>query len=551
MAPRANRTYASTSMTGPAPTPLNWLLASLPVLVLLVTIMRLRWSAPRAGAVSWLIAAALALWYFGGSAQSTAIASAKGLSLALFVLTILWASVYMYNLVDRVGGIDAIARTMARVTEDKLGQALLIGWGFSSFIQGVTGFGVPVAVATPLLVMMGFAPARAAAMVLVGHGWAVTFGSMGSSYYTIQLVTGIPGDTIGPHMALLFAAVTVASGFLVAHIQGGLGAARRGAPLILAVGSVMALVMWAMAEAGAPQVASSVPGMAAIVGIALGARTRLLRARAVPAPVSGGAIPEGTPDASSERGRMSFHLGFLPYYLLVTLSIISQIGPIKSAASSLGWGLDYPGFVTADGFVVPPAADYAIIRLLNHPAPLIVASVALTMVVLVVRGHWKHGVAWETARLTYTQSIATTVGVGTMVMMAVVMADTGLTGLLAEGVARASGPVFPLVSPFIGVLGSFMTGSNTNSNVLFGILQVETARSLGIGEVTIASVQSIGASVGSSMAPAKVLVGAAIAGLAGREHEIMRTIVPYILGLAALTGIEALILIQLIPSWTR
>lgn len=216
-------------MTGPALTPLNWLLASLPVLVLLVGIMRLRWSAPRAGAVSWLVAAALALWYFGGSAQSTAIASAKGLSLALFVLTILWTSVYMYNLVDRVGGIDAIARTMARVTEDRLGQALLIAWGFSSFIQGVTGFGVPVAVATPLLVMMGFTPARAAAMVLVGHGWAVTFGSMGSSYYTIQLVTGIPGDAIGPHMALLFAVVTVASGFLVAHLQGGLG--RRGEAL--------------------------------------------------------------------------------------------------------------------------------------------------------------------------------------------------------------------------------------------------------------------------------------------------------------------------------
>ena len=249
---------------------------------------------------------------------------------------------------------------------------------------------------------------------------------------------------------------------------------------------------------------------------------------------------------------MSFHLGFLPYYLLVTLSIVSQIGPIKSAASSLGWGLDYPGFVTANGFVVPPAADYAIIRLLNHPAPLIVASVALTMVVLVVRGHWKHGGG---------------VGDRSPNLHAIHRhhrrrrhdGDDG-RGHGRHRPHRAAGggcsrerpgPVFPLVSPFIGVLGSFMTGSNTNSNVLFGILQVETARSLGIGEVTIASVQSIGASVGSSMAPAKVLVGAAIAGLAGREHEIMRTVVPYILGLAALTGIEALILIQLIPSWTR
>ena len=114
-------------------------------------------------------------------------------------------------------------------------------------------------------------------------------------------------------------------------------------------------------------------------------------------------------------------------------------------------------------------------------------------------------------------------------MMSLIMADTGMTILLAEGIAKGSGPIFPLVSPFIGLLGSFMTGSNTNSNVLFGILQVETARNLEIGAVTIASVQSIGASVGSTMAPAKVLLGAALTGLAGREHEIMRLVVPYVL----------------------
>ena len=138
-----------------------------------------------------------------------------------------------------------------------------------------------------------------------------------------------------------------------------------------------------------------------------------------------------------------------------------------------------------------------------------------------------------------------------MVMMAVLMADTGMTVLLAQGIANASGPVFPLVSPFIGLLGAFMSGSNTNSNVMFGLLQVETARALEIGPVTIASIQSIGASVGSTMAPTKVLVAAAVVGLAGQEDQIFRKVTIAVLALVALTGIEAMILVTLFENWTR
>ena len=176
------------------------------------------------GAGACVIALALALLVFGAEPRHAAIAAAKGISLSLFVLTIVWTSVYLYNVLDRLKAIDSIGRSMTALAGDGLAQALIIGWGFSSFIQGITGFGVPVAVAAPLLIMLGFTPARAAAMALVGHGWAVTFGSMASSYYTIQLVTGIEGEVIAPHMALLFAPVIVASGALVAHIQGGLPA---------------------------------------------------------------------------------------------------------------------------------------------------------------------------------------------------------------------------------------------------------------------------------------------------------------------------------------
>jgi lactate permease len=538
-------------LNGPELTAGNWLLASLPIALLAATILWRKWNAPRAGGLAWLLALAVAVPAFGASSDHLAIASAKGLSLALFVLAIVWTSIYMLNVVEQLGGIEVIGRAMARLADDRLAQALLLAWGFASFIQGVTGFGVPVAVAAPLMIMLGFKPLHAATMALVGHGWAVTFGSMASSYYTIQLVTGFDGDVIGPHMALLFAPVVIASGIAVAAIHGGWHDVRRSLVMVILAGSTMAAGQVVLAWLGAPQIASSVPALFGMVVISLVARTPLFSKETTPAPAGAAQdAPAGGAPAPEARA-MSFWLAFSPYFMLIALSVVSQLSVIKDAVKDLMFALDYPGFVTGEGFVVAAAENYAPIRILNHPAPLIAISVLVSVLLIAKAGHYKSGVAWRAVKLTYNQSLSTTLGVALMVMMAVVMADTGMTVLLARGIANASGPVFPLVAPFIGLLGAFMSGSNTNSNVMFGLLQVETARSLDIGAITIASVQSIGASVGSTMAPTKVLVAAAVVGLAGREDEIFRKVTVAVLLLTLLVGVQALVLVTLLESWTR
>jgi lactate permease len=522
------------------------LLSALPILVLLATILALKWGAPRAGAVAWLVVAGIALLFFGADSRLLAVGSSKGLSLSLFVLSIIWTSVLLYNVIDQQGGIEVIGRTMTRLVSDPLAQALVVGWAFAGFMQGIAGFGVPVAVVAPLLALMGFSPARAAAIVLVGHAWAVTFGSLGSSYYTIQLVTGIDGGVIGPHMAAMFAMPIILTGFAVAHLQGGMASVRRGAPAILIMGSAMAAGVWVMAVIGMPQIASIVPGL---LGCGVGwlvSRPPLLKtgleaaaSAKVPAPV------EASPKGGSGPG---FHLAFLPYYLLLALSVLSQVPAVKSFGADLRWGLDYPATETALGFTVDAQDSYAPIRLLRHPAPLILLALALTYLVYRAKGRWRAGAGLEAFRRTYAQCVPTSVGVAAMVMMALVMTDTGMTALLGRTIADGTGPVFALFSPYIGVLGTFMTGSNTNSNVMFGALQLETANALGLGAVTVASVQSIGGSLGSSIAPAKVLVGTAIVGLSGRENEVLRRTIPYCLGIVLLVGIEAWILLNVFSA---
>jgi lactate permease len=379
------------------------------------------------------------------------------------------------------------------------------------------------------MVVMGFPPAVAAASCLVGHSWSISFGSMGSSYYTIQLVTKIPGEVIGPWMAILFIVPIVATGFAVAHIYGGLQAVKRSVPVVLGTSAVMSFMSWAMNMIGAAQLATLIPGILGCGTIAIMARTGYYR----------GDTTVEQANQKSAVGSMGFHLAFAPYYILILLSISTQVKTIAKIFTPYTWGLDYPAVQTAFGYAVKAEKLYSRINIFSHPAPLLVAAALLGYVVFKLAGKWRPGTAIDAVKITFSQCVPTSIGIATMVMMALVMNDTGMTNMLAQGMAKATGNLFPIFAPFIGVLGAFLTGSNTNSNVMFGALQVETARALGISTVIMAAVQSVGGSVGCSIAPSKVLIGSATVGLDGRESEVMNRTIPYCLLIALLVGINA------------
>ena len=116
-----------------------------------------------------------------------------------------------------------------------------------------------------------------------------------------------------------------------------------------------------------------------------------------------------------------------------------------------------------------------------------------------------------------------------------------MTETLAQGLADGTGRLFPAVSPWIGALGAFMTGSNTNSNVVFAALQMRTAELLGYSVAIILAAQTSGGALGSVIAPTKVVVGASTGGMAGREGEIMRKMLVYTGILVAMMSVLAVI----------
>ncbi len=122
-----------------------------------------------------------------------------------------------------------------------------------------------------------------------------------------------------------------------------------------------------------------------------------------------------------------------------------------------------------------------------------------------------------------------------------------MTQLLAQGLAALVGSAFPLVSPLIGMLGAFATGSNNNSNVLFAPLQKSVAALLSMDPRVLLSAQTAGGALGSMIAPAKIIVGCSTVGLKGREGDVLRRTLLYGLGIGLLVGLLALLAAQVIP----
>ncbi len=512
--------------------PIDWLLACLPILIVLILMLGLRWGGAKAGAVGWITAAVIAGLRFGAGLEVLALAQVKGFLLALFVLYITWAALVLYRVTDEAGALAAIGAGLPRLTADRGLQALLLGWIFGAFLQGVSGFGVPVAVVAPLLVGLGFPPLAAVVIASVGHSWAVTFGSLGSSFYALMAATGRSGDTLAPWCGVMLGLACLGCGAGTLWAAGGGRALREGAGSVLLIGSVMGGAQLLAVTHGLWSIGGMVGGLA---GLAVGVAWARWGARGQET----GGRRQGTGGKGQEAGgrtrRMPLGWALFPYGLLVGIVLMAQlVPPVRDLLGQVVVRIEFPELTTARGWVTP-AGTGRTINVFGHAGALLMYAALITYAVFHRQGRYGTGTVARIARTVVQKSASSSLGILAMVGMAVTMEHAGMTRLLADGVARVAGPAFPLVSPFIGALGAFMTGSNTNSNVVFGGMQQHVATLVGVSPLVILAAQTAGGAVGSMFAPAKVIVGCSTVELGGQEGPTLRGTMRY--GLAIVTGI--------------
>jgi lactate permease len=489
----------------------------LPLTALLISLLVVKYSASKSGALSILIAIACAFLFFGMDAYGLSIALGKGLSLAVYVLLIIWSAVFLYHVVYEFGAIDVINRNIVLFIKDPFVQFLILSWLFASILQGISGFGVPVIIVVPILIHLGFDPLKSVAAVLLGHSWAVSFGSMGSSYFTIFLVTGLDQQRIGYAMVIFDCIAMLMTGLAVAFVYGGFSSVRKALYYVVPSTIVTTAVMMFIVH-------MDLVSLVALLGALSGFVTMyaLYWLREKPPKVE-----------RLFRAELSLVDALLPYIVIIILSLLFPLLHLDRFFLSFR----FPEYTTALGHFVKAEEAFSKIKWFGHPAPISLFAAGVALLRYKQIGIFTKEKLADVKIQAVKKSINTSITLFFLISMALVMMDSGMTATLADTVATITGGVFPLVAPFFGVLGSFITGSNTNSNVIFGKFQVSVAESLQIDPYIMAALQSIAGSVGVALGPTNILMGASASGLTGNESGIYAKVLKPVLLTATVLGL--------------
>jgi lactate permease len=133
-----------------------------------------------------------------------------------------------------------------------------------------------------------------------------------------------------------------------------------------------------------------------------------------------------------------------------------------------------------------------------------------------------------------------------MLALSRVMAHTGMVDALAAFAAVAAGASWPFFAPWVGLLGTFVTGSATASNILFSEFLHTTSTRLSLPSLPLLGAQNAGSAAGSIVAPSKIIAGGATVGIAGEEGTILRRTLGPCLVYITLTGLLALVQVYLL-----
>lgn len=520
----------------------SWLMAVLPIPLLVVLVLRRGWSTAAKAVATTTVAIVIGVTAFGAGPLVLAVGVGKGMWTGVWILYVIWPALLLYQVAARAG-LGRMGGFFSNVLPREIENVLLVAWVFPSFIQGVAGFGTPIAVAAPLLVAMGVRPVLAVALPLIGYHWSVTFGSMGSSFYMGALTAGIDasGQTMFAREAALILAVNMlVSGVMVCLVHGGRQSLWQGLRMLMVTGTAMFLAL-TLAVRVEPAVGSLAAGAAGLASVFL------LRGRGAREPaaaearssqtvgvgvgttlptVSGGSVDETMPPRRVPAPPRPFVV-LLPYAYLLVLVLGVFLPPASRAfvKAHLLVGPSFPATETSLGVANDAVAAYTPIALLGHPGTYILLSAVLGYITYVRTRMWPAGELPPTVRTWATQAWRSSLSVVALTVLATVMVDTGMVRTIAEGAAAVTGSVFPAVSPIIGGIGSFTTGSTTTSNALFSALQRDVAHLIAVEPAHLLAAQTSGGNIGNSLAPVVMLIGVTAVGAEDQMDAVFRRVV--------------------------
>ncbi|UCZ54095.1 L-lactate permease [Bacillus shivajii] len=550
------------------------LAALTPIISVMLFLVILKMPAVRAMTISLIATAILAFVYWKVPLIMIAASTIEGIIIGVTIIYIVFGAILLLNTLKISGAVNTIRNTFMGISEDRRIQIIIIAWLFGAFIEGAAGFGTPAAIVGPLLVALGFPALAAVSLALIANSTPVTYAAVGTPLVigvnqgiqeggeTAAIAQPYLGDMTTYEFIHILAAQIIRIDIFIGTLmpivlvmmltrffgenrswKEGLGVWKFG----LFAGLSFTVPAFIVAHLLGPEFPSIFGGL---IGLAI----------VVPAAKKGFLIPkeswdfpdkkdwlaswtgELTPDTSEEERKVSMVKAWIPYLLVGLLLVLTRLEQLPFRAWLQNVSIE---FIDILGTTI--SAD---VQPLYLPGFVFIVVVLMTAFI--------HGMTKKQVVTSFSRSgraiIGTAITLFTALPMVRIFINSGVNeaGLLSMPLELANTfsatveGAWPLVAPIIGVLGTFISGSATFSNMMFSIFQFSVADQIAVDPSLILSLQVIGSNSGNMICVMNVVAAASVVGMVGKEGQIIRITMIPILYYATLAGILGMIFAYLI-----
>ena len=511
------------------------LVSVIPIVLLIVLMMGFKVSGYKSAIITLVVTVLLALFAtpaMGIIPDKYADASITGITLwsviegflkACFpIILIIICAIFSYNILCETKEIETIKTQFIQMTSDKGLLVLLLTWGLGGVLEGMAGFGTAVAIPAAILIGLGFKPMFSAVICLVANTVAVGFGAVGLPATTLANQVAASGaaspaelSEVATFIIIQLSLMFFITPFLILMMTDRKKILKN-LTIALFVGTFSIIVQFCCAHFIGPETPAILGSVAAIIAMLIYNKLFIKNTDA-----------EGVKIEKKKFGLTKTLKAWSVYALIIFFILISSkiVPPINELLNNtLVTKFDLP--VTGNAFKFGWLSNAGLMIFLGAVIGGLIQGLSF--------GRLMKLLAKTTINLQKT-----VVTICCLVAMAMLMNNTGMTNDIAKGLVELTGAVFPFFAPLIGSIGTFVTGSATNANILFGKLQATAASDLGLvnqgtffgvsGSETnwLAAANCAGSEGGKLLSPQSIAIATAACDMEGQDGEIMRKTMPF------------------------
>jgi lactate permease len=515
---------------------LAFVLALLPIIWLIIALTALKIPGFKACTIALVIAYGLAVFVWKMPFLDSIAAVAEGAALALWpIIIVIVAAIFTYNVCVHTGKMEVIKKMLANVTKDKRVLVLIIAWGFGGFMEGMAGFGTAVAIPASMLWGLGFNPIFAAIVCLIANATPTAFGSIGIPTTTLAKITELDVFGLSTSTVMILAPLIILTPFILVYLTGKSKKAWKGVGMITLISGLSFLIPeYLVAKflgAELPVVIGSVCSMLCTIWASKVFGKKEIdpeftlegnKDESTSGKTAGKANGKGTPKITGKEALIAwspFILIFL--FLLATSKLIAPLNELLTTVKT-----------SVHIYTGENASAYTFSWL---------ATPGLWIILAALIGGKMQGASMKEMltifKKTLIQLSKTIITIICIMATAKIMGYSGMISSIALMFVTVTGSFYPLFAPFLGSIGTFVTGSGTSASVLFGGLQKETSIALNLNQTWIAASNTAGAISAKMISPQSIAVAVAAVSLQGKESELLKGTIKWFVLFIIIVGI--------------